>query len=191
MFPVKATEQQEKCERAIMQQHMKQEIESNQYASDMLIDSASNYMQTKRSQFEGELAQSRQQIADLKREKESLAQKLANEKEKVKYIEKKLNAPQTEDLSKSHSIIMEEEEVDQDERAQELQASNSSHSPTSRLSKKAGTQCINTFHTCTISLIEADISVHSISVQCRTPHIKLILFGSCDPTAIIVGLQSV
>ena len=38
MFPVKATEQQEKCERAIMQQHMKQEIESNQYASDMLID---------------------------------------------------------------------------------------------------------------------------------------------------------
>lgn len=144
MVPVKATtEQQENYERAIVQKHMKQEMESNQYMFEMQLDSASNYMQTKISNFEGELAQSRQQIADLKSKKTALEKKLANEKKKVDKLiaqlqqKKRLNEP-----AALITCVSEEEEVDPDNQAQELPDTYSSFIPTSSLGRTSWTVCI-------------------------------------------------
>lgn len=139
--PIKATtEQQEKRERVIMQQQM-QEMESNKIMFEMQLDSASNYIETKISNFKGELDQCQQQIRDLKQENRKLAKKLEDEKRKFKLAKKKLmsqtkvfrseSVPVTsKEMANDDSIIScvsEEEEADlNEEKYHHMEATDSS-----------------------------------------------------------------
>ena len=134
MVPVKAAiDQQEKCECAIMQQNLKQELESKEVMFEMQLDSASNYMQTKISNFEEDLAQSREKIAELEKKNRLMKRKLAKEQEKMRYLEKKLVSATTEHTLYGRSLseadtrvitcVSEEEEVE--ETAHPLQTTSS------------------------------------------------------------------
>ena len=113
MSPLKAAiDQQELCERVIIQQHnrqLKQELESTRrdgyamknalestrndgYFYEMLLDSASNYLDTKITTFEENLTQSRGVIGRLQKENGELKRKLAKKTEKMRYLETKLSS---------------------------------------------------------------------------------------------------
>ena len=111
MTPLKtAVDQQELCERVIMQehnQHLKQELESTKrcghalqqelestrrdgYVYEMQLDSASNYMQSKIATFEEQIAQSEETIAALRQENREMKQMLTKDKENMLSLETKL-----------------------------------------------------------------------------------------------------
>ena len=98
MIPMKATtDQQEMFERVIIQQNkveLEQELESaraQEFMFEMQLDSASNYMESKISRFEDTVAQYRDKVATLEKENQALQQRLADQAEKMKSLEEKVN----------------------------------------------------------------------------------------------------
>ena len=94
MIPLKnAIDQQEMCERAIIQQNKKeleQKLESareQELMFEMQLDSASNYMESKQLDFESTVTQYKEKISVLEEEKHEMQQELARQAERIKALE--------------------------------------------------------------------------------------------------------
>ena len=121
-----AMDQQEMCERAIIQEQnrqLKRELESarrDESFFEMQLDSASNYMQSKITTFEGNLEQSREKISELERENQEMRQRLmgkqgrtiAKQNDKLRYLETKLASGSSRRASSQSTLSDIAEDVD-------------------------------------------------------------------------------
>ena len=120
-----AMDQQEMCERAIIQEQnrqLKRELESarrDESFFEMQLDSASNYMQSKITRFEGNLEQSKEKISELEQENQEMRQKLgkqgrtiAKQNDKLRYLETKLASSSRRRASSQSTLSDIAEDVD-------------------------------------------------------------------------------
>lgn len=120
-----AMDQQEMCERVIIQEQnrqLKRELESarrDESFFEMQLDSASNYMQSKITTFEGNLEQSREKISELERENQEMRHRLgkqgrtiAKQNDKLRYLETKLASSSSRRASSQSTLSDIAEDVD-------------------------------------------------------------------------------
>ena len=64
-------------------QLLQQKLETQQMENEMMLDSALNYMESKITKYEGDLAQSKERNSELERKNQEIRERLAKEKRKT------------------------------------------------------------------------------------------------------------